>query len=114
MIVENQLILPTFEELCVRFFSKAFRWCVDTVLTTPQQGAQSAYLNSCNILDLALFISRNFTLLIRVFKMDNQQFARLEKLSEKSFHKTIASDEFEEYLFLLDEWNVIAEPDYLE
>jgi len=43
--------------------------------------------------------------------MDNQQFARLEKLAEKSFHKTITSDEFEEYLFLLDEWNVIAEPD---
>ncbi len=41
--------------------------------------------------------------------MDNQDFSRLDLLSKKSFNKTITPCEFDEYLYLLDEWEVIDE-----
>jgi hypothetical protein len=39
--------------------------------------------------------------------MDNQDFARLDTLSEKAFNQTISANELKEYLQFLDEWDVI-------
>ena len=41
--------------------------------------------------------------------MDNQDFARLDTLSEKAFNETISPNELNEYLYLLDEWEVLVE-----
>ena len=41
--------------------------------------------------------------------MDNQDFARLDTLSEKAFNETISPYELKEYLHLLDEWEILNE-----